>query len=131
MDKILKEEIKKIINANEIFIRISKTLKDKNGYDYNEYKDIELKEYIKNKSEYEKDFLYISYVNKNNFNKIEDVRLEIEESLNEYFYELTDKEKFVDEEDGLNNYINALVEEHMKLYDTEEIQSYIKELLNI
>lgn len=131
MDKILKEEIKKIINANEIFIRISKTLKDKNGYDYNEYKDIELKEYIKNKSEYEKDFLYISYVNKNNFNKIEDVRLEIAESLNEYFYELTDKEKFVDKEDGLNNYINALVEEHMKLYDTEEIQSYIKELLNI
>lgn len=131
MNKILKEQIKKIVNENEIFITLQVEEKDKYGYAYNKHEDIELREYIRNKEKYEKDFLGISYLNKNNFNEIQNIRLGIEESLNEYFYELTDKEKFEDDEDGLNKYLNALVEEHMKLYDTEEIQNYIKELLNI
>lgn len=129
MNKILKEQIKKFINENKIFITIEVEEKDEYGYSYDKYENIELREYIRNKEKYEKDFVEISCLSY--FNEIHDMRLEIEESLNEYFYELTDKEKFEDDEDGLNNYLNALVEKHMELYDTEEIQNYIKELLNI
>lgn len=129
MDKILKEQIKKVINENEIFITITKTLKDEYDHDYNIFEHIELREYIRNKDKYEKDFLSVSCVG--NFNEIQDIAFEIKESLDDYFYKITDKEKFGEDEDGLNNHINALVEEHMKLYDIEEIQNYMKELLNI
>lgn len=131
MDKILKEQIENIIKENEIFITIKVKEKDKNTYEYNNVVDIELQEYIRNKEQYKKDFLKISFINKNRFNEIQSIELELVAILNDYFYKLTDKEKFGEDEDGLNNHINALVEEHMKLYDIQEIQNYMKRLLNI
>lgn len=127
---MLKEQIEKIIKGNEIFITILETVKDENECEYDNTVEIELKEYLVNKEKYEKGFLNVSFVNKEDFNKIQDIESELVEKLNEHFYVITDKEKFKGEYD-LNNNINAIVEEHMNLYHTKEIQNYIKELLKI
>ena len=134
MLEIIKEQLKEIIDNNEIFITVSKTVEDEYGNEYNEPQDIELREFIKNKSKYEEDYTNISYLNKLYFNEIQDIELGLSEKLDDYFYKLTDRRKFEeyeDEEGALSDYINTLVVEHMKLYDTKEIQDYLKELLKI
>lgn len=130
MKQTLKEQIKKIIEGNEIFITIDDISNDKNVYKDNNTVDIEIKEYLENKEKYENSFLNVSFVNKDDFNKIQDIEPELIEKLKEYFYKITNKEKFKNEDD-LNNHINSIVEEHMKLYNTEEMQNYIKDLLDI
>lgn len=134
MLEIIKEQLKEIIDNNEIFITVSKTVEDEYGNEYKEPQDIELREFIKNKSKYEEDYTNISYLNKLYFNEIQDIELGLAEKLDDYFYKLTDRKKFEeyeDEEGALSDYINTLVVEHMKLYDTKEIQDYLKELLKI
>lgn len=125
MKQTLEEQIEKVINENEIVITIKESIKDEYNRDDSIFRHLELEEYIENKEKY---FISISYEEESY--KSRDIGFLIKESLNNYFNEITDKEKFKDE-NRFNNHINALVEEHMKLYDTEEIQNYMKELLNI
>ena len=73
MLEIIKEQLKEIIDNNEIFITINKTVEDEYGHDSNEIEDIALEEFIRNKSKYEEDYVNISYLNKFDFNEIQDI----------------------------------------------------------
>lgn len=128
MKQTLEEQIEKVINENEIFITIKESVKDEYNRDDMIFRHLELEEYIENKEKYEKYFISISYEEESY--KFRDIGFLIRESLNNYFNEITDKEKFKDE-NSLNNHINGLVDEHIKLYKADEIENYIKILLNI
>ena len=138
MEKIIKKALKRITETKKIVVMIGEP---KNIHT----KLLEVEEYKANKDKYKSEDISIIVLGDKlkDFNLKSDVvfldmlpsmfynlddALKVE--LHNYFNEVTDKNNF-ESNDQLDKHIDALVEEHMKLYSPKEIENIAKNLLNI
>lgn len=152
MEQIIKEVLKKITETKKIVVMIGEPKNIHTEF-------LEVEEYKANKDKYQgdniillnefltidelADYYNIAYGEKLEFTNENKALLEkilpsihfnicdiLKVELYKYFNEITDKNNF-ESKDKLDKHIDALVEEHLKLYSSKEIQDIVKNLLNI